>query len=134
MDPIKTTAPHRLPSGTEIIDLTASPAVTFHPSPPPRPSTLSVTGWRRENLIDFFQEQNIIFHVDYSWKTFIWLVAKYIVEDREAEIVHTGWEKLANADLVMSIELSTENACLRGFEILSQSRAFTGCNIQLGGS
>ncbi|KAG0130077.1 hypothetical protein HOY82DRAFT_609971 [Tuber indicum] len=131
MDQPTTAASHRPRSEVEIIDLTSSMTTTVTSSPSPQLSTLYVTRWHRDNFIEFCKEKNISFHPDYSWKTFIWLVAKFIVEDREAEILQTDWKKLANADLAMTIHLSTAAACHRGFEILSHSRAFEGCDIQL---
>ncbi|RPA94623.1 hypothetical protein L873DRAFT_1814193 [Choiromyces venosus 120613-1] len=70
------------------------------------------------HLLDFFREKNIEFHPDYSWKTFIWLIAKFIVNGREEEIVETDWRKMARGGTAMFIKFSTMAAFDEGAEIL----------------
>ncbi|RPA96319.1 hypothetical protein L873DRAFT_1236322 [Choiromyces venosus 120613-1] len=93
--------------------------------------TLIVTGWHRTHLLDFAKEHNIPFHPDYSWKTFIILMAKFIVNGRETEIIFTHWKKLIGGQTALFIKLSTMEACNRGFDILANSKAFLDCLIEL---
>ncbi|RPA96366.1 hypothetical protein L873DRAFT_1811531 [Choiromyces venosus 120613-1] len=106
-------------------------------SAPPKPAatassvpTILVTDWHRSHLLDFFREKNIEFHPDYSWKTFIWLIAKFIVNGREEEIVETDWKKMAGGGTAMFIKFSTIPAFDEGVEILRSSKAFEGCLVE----
>ncbi|RPA90188.1 hypothetical protein L873DRAFT_1821528, partial [Choiromyces venosus 120613-1] len=62
--------------------VTPNPAATASSVP-----TILVTDWHGSHVLDFFRKKNIEFHPDYSWKAFIWLIAKFIVDGGEEEIV-----------------------------------------------
>ncbi|RPA96401.1 hypothetical protein L873DRAFT_1811600 [Choiromyces venosus 120613-1] len=67
---------------------------------------------------------------DYSWKAFIWLIAKFIVNGCEEEIVETDWKKMVGGGTAMFIKFSTMAAFDGGVEVLRSSKAFEGCLVE----
>ncbi|KAG0133378.1 hypothetical protein HOY82DRAFT_669077 [Tuber indicum] len=97
------------------------------------PLTLCIKGVNNSNFVDFFKEHNISLPADYPWPAFIAFVFNYIPQEAEAEVIHTTTDRLQNGGMDFSITLSNAAACYHVFHILSQSKAFRGCDIQCRG-
>ncbi|KAG0137643.1 hypothetical protein HOY82DRAFT_535341 [Tuber indicum] len=113
------------------LSATSSASTTTTSGIPHQSSILIVVGWHRSNFLEFFEEHKIYFNPDWSWKTFILTVAKYIVDGREDEILCTNWAKVPGGESLMFIKLSSAAACSRGFDILCKSKGFAGCHVEL---
>ncbi|PUU82642.1 hypothetical protein B9Z19DRAFT_1120403 [Tuber borchii] len=106
-------------------------ATSITPSILPQSSILRVIGWHRSNFLDFFYEHKIYFHPDWSWKTFVLTIAKFIVQNSEDEIISADWAKVPGGEPMMVIKFSSSAACSRGFEVLCKSKGFASCRIEL---
>ncbi|KAG0133416.1 hypothetical protein HOY82DRAFT_538237 [Tuber indicum] len=107
----------------------ATPSATLTAGSSPPPLLLRIADAERANFIQFFNEQNITLPSDRSWPGLVAHMANFIAEQGDAEVLCTTTYTLPNGYMDVFIELSTVGACLRGFQMLSQSRAFAFCTV-----
>ncbi|KAG0133420.1 hypothetical protein HOY82DRAFT_604887 [Tuber indicum] len=96
----------------------------------PSQQTVRITGVAISNLMAFLVEHNITLPAEYTGAALITSMRNFIAYKVDANVLRTTARIPHNGKAIISIKLATTTACRHALEILSQSRAFDGCNIQ----
>ncbi|KAG0133393.1 hypothetical protein HOY82DRAFT_538223 [Tuber indicum] len=118
-----------LPEAAIPNDDAATPSTSLTAGSSPPPLYLRIADAERANFIQFFNEQNITLPAHRSWPGLVAHMANFIADLGEAEVLCTTTYRLPNGYMDVFIELSTVGAWRRGFQMLSQSRAFAFCTV-----